>query len=49
MQDLLSIAGQVNYDNKQYPLIVFLTYLYVQPYPAANFLKKNNMYEGFIK
>ena len=29
---------------KQYPLIVFLTYLYFQPYPVRNFLKQHNLY-----
>lgn len=28
--------------------MVLLTYLYVQPYPTTNFLKKNNIYEQFL-
>ena len=33
---------------KQYPIIVLLTYLYMQPYPTVNFLKKYNIYEPFL-
>ncbi len=33
---------------KQYPLFVFLTYLYMQPYSVSNFLRRHNIYEGFM-
>ncbi len=45
---LLEMAERVASDEKQYPLMVLLTYLYVQPYPATNFLKQSNIYERFL-
>lgn len=41
---LLEMAERVGAEDKQYPIMVLLTYLYVQPYPTTNFLKKNNIY-----
>lgn len=48
LRDLLGMANSVSAEMKQYPLAVFLTYVYLDPYPASTFLKNNNMYEGFL-
>jgi hypothetical protein len=44
LRDLLGMANNVSAEMKQYPLAVFLTFIYLDPYPASTFLKKNNMY-----
>lgn len=36
-------------EKKQYPLLVFLTHLYLFPYPVYNFLNQNNLYDGFLR
>ena len=45
---LMQMAESAPEREKQYPIIVLLTYLYMQPYPTVNFLKKYNIYEPFL-
>ena len=45
---LLVIAEKVPDSKKQYPLVVFLTNLYLLPYPVSIFLKRSGLYEGFL-
>jgi hypothetical protein len=48
LQTLLQMGERVNGEHKQYPVMVLLTYLYMQPYLAVNFLKKHALYESFL-
>lgn len=48
LRALLQMAERVGAEQKQYPLMVLLTYLYIQPYPTANFLKQLGIYEQFL-
>ena len=42
------MADKLKMEHKQYPLAVFLTYMYELPYPVCAFLKQHNLYEGFL-
>lgn len=42
------MAERVGQEEKQYPLLVLLTHLYVQPYHTVNFLKKCAIYDQFL-
>jgi hypothetical protein len=42
------MAEKVSQEQKQYPLVVFLTQLYQLPYPVSAFLKHNGFYTGFL-
>jgi hypothetical protein len=45
---LLEMARELPLQHRQYPLAVFLTYLYQLPYPVCTFLHQHNIYEGFL-
>ena len=42
------MADKLPDEFKQFPLIVFLTYLYVLPYPVSTFLRQHNLYQMFV-
>lgn len=45
---LLEMTDRLGEETKQYPVMVLLTYLYMQPSLAVSFLKKYNIYEHFL-
>jgi hypothetical protein len=48
LKQLLEIAEKSPEDGKQYPIFVFLTFLYTNPRPTVAFLKKYSIYEHFL-
>ena len=42
------MADIVPDEYKQYPLVIFLTYFYVLPYPVSVFLKQHELYNVFV-
>ena len=46
---LVAMADQLPPDYQQYPLMVFLTYLYHLPFPTLAFLQQHALYDPFLK
>jgi hypothetical protein len=47
--EILTLAGRVPNEYKQYPLIVFLSYSYEMPYQAVSYLRQKDVYGGFLE